>query len=119
MQTPEEVAAMLRLKALSWSVRRIAGELGCSHTTATSPLAAAAASGSSKTRMAAYVILRRTSQKLMPGTSCCTWWNLPQGGFGLKSTDRQIAKVEVPSPQIPGRISKVERTLRIIFGAKP
>jgi hypothetical protein len=30
MQTPEEVAAMLRLKALGWGVHRIAGELGCS-----------------------------------------------------------------------------------------
>jgi len=33
MQTPEEVAAMLRLMALGWGVRRIAGELGCSHMT--------------------------------------------------------------------------------------
>jgi len=33
MQAPEEVAAMLRLKALGWGVRRIAGEPGCSHTT--------------------------------------------------------------------------------------
>ena len=33
MQTPDEVAAMLRLKALGWGVRRIAGELGCSHST--------------------------------------------------------------------------------------
>src|SRR5438128_6718614 len=33
MQTPTEVAAMLRLKALGWGVRRIAGELGCSHMT--------------------------------------------------------------------------------------
>jgi DNA invertase Pin-like site-specific DNA recombinase len=33
MQTPGEVAAMLRLKALGWGVRRIAGELGCSHMT--------------------------------------------------------------------------------------
>ena len=33
MQTPEEVAAMLRLKAFGWGVRRIAGELGCSHMT--------------------------------------------------------------------------------------
>src|ERR1700741_1135169 len=33
MQTPEEVAAMLRLKALGWGVRRIAKELGCSHMT--------------------------------------------------------------------------------------
>ena len=33
MQTPEEVAAMLRLKALGWGVRRIAGELRCSHMT--------------------------------------------------------------------------------------
>jgi hypothetical protein len=31
MQTPEEVAAMPRLKG--WGVRRIAGELGCSHMT--------------------------------------------------------------------------------------
>ena len=28
MQTPEEVTAMLRLKALGWGVRRIAEELG-------------------------------------------------------------------------------------------
>ena len=27
MQTPDEVAAMLRLKALGWGVRRIAGKL--------------------------------------------------------------------------------------------
>ena len=27
MQTPDEVAAMLRLKALGWGVRRIAAEL--------------------------------------------------------------------------------------------
>jgi transposase len=33
MQTREEVAAMLRLKTLGWGVRRIAGELGCSHMT--------------------------------------------------------------------------------------
>src|SRR6516165_3910632 len=33
MQTPDEVAAMLRLKALGWGVRRIAAELGCSHMT--------------------------------------------------------------------------------------
>jgi len=33
MQTPEEVAAMLRLKALGWGVRRIARELRCSHMT--------------------------------------------------------------------------------------
>lgn len=33
MQTPDEVAAMLRLKALGWGVRRIARELGCSHMT--------------------------------------------------------------------------------------
>src|SRR3954462_12028524 len=33
MQTPEEVAAMLRRKALGWGVRRIAAELGCSHMT--------------------------------------------------------------------------------------
>jgi transposase len=33
MQAPEEVAAMLRLKALGWGVRRIASALGCSHMT--------------------------------------------------------------------------------------
>ena len=33
MRAPEEVAAMLRLHALGWGVRRIATELGCSHMT--------------------------------------------------------------------------------------
>ena len=33
MQTPEEVAAMLRLKALGWGIRRISRALGCSHMT--------------------------------------------------------------------------------------
>src|SRR5919205_141907 len=33
MQTPEEVTAMLRLKALGWGIKRIARELGCSHMT--------------------------------------------------------------------------------------
>jgi transposase len=33
MRAPDEVAAMVRLKALGWGVRRIAGELGCSHMT--------------------------------------------------------------------------------------
>jgi DNA-binding NarL/FixJ family response regulator len=33
MQTPEEVAAMLRLKALGWGIKRIARELGCCHMT--------------------------------------------------------------------------------------
>lgn len=33
MRTPEEVAAMLRLQALGWGVRRIAGVFGCSHET--------------------------------------------------------------------------------------
>src|SRR5262249_39288525 len=40
MQTPEEVAAMLRLKALGWGVRRIATALGCSHMTVRRYLAA-------------------------------------------------------------------------------
>jgi transposase len=40
MQTPDEVAVMLRLKALGWGVRRIAGELGCSHMTVRRYLAA-------------------------------------------------------------------------------
>jgi transposase len=31
--TPEEVAAMLRLKSLGWGIRRIAREFGCSHMT--------------------------------------------------------------------------------------
>jgi transposase len=33
MQTPEEVAAMLRLKALGWGIRRKSEELGCSPVT--------------------------------------------------------------------------------------
>jgi transposase len=33
MQTPDEVAAMLRLKALGWGIKRIAKALGCSHMT--------------------------------------------------------------------------------------
>lgn len=33
MKVPDEVAVMLRLKALGWGVRRIATELGCSHMT--------------------------------------------------------------------------------------
>jgi hypothetical protein len=33
MRTPDEVAAMLRLKALGWGVRRIAAAFGCSHMT--------------------------------------------------------------------------------------
>lgn len=31
MKTPEEVAAMLRLKALGWGCKRIGREFGCSH----------------------------------------------------------------------------------------
>src|SRR5512133_1890978 len=33
MQSPDEVAAMLRLKGLGWGIKRIAKELGCSHMT--------------------------------------------------------------------------------------
>ncbi len=33
MRTPDEVAAMVRLKGLGWGVRRIAAEFGCSHET--------------------------------------------------------------------------------------
>jgi transposase len=33
MKTPDEVAAMVRLKACGWGVKRIAAELGCSHHT--------------------------------------------------------------------------------------
>jgi transposase len=33
MQTPDEAAAMLRLKSLGWGIKRIARELGCSHMT--------------------------------------------------------------------------------------
>ena len=33
MKEPDEVSAMLRLKALGWGSRRIAAELGCSRTT--------------------------------------------------------------------------------------
>jgi transposase len=40
MRAPEEVAAMLRLRALGWGVRRISRELGCSHMTVRRYLAA-------------------------------------------------------------------------------
>lgn len=33
MKTPEDVAAMVRLKACGWGIKRIAAELGCSHHT--------------------------------------------------------------------------------------
>src|SRR5215211_1340986 len=33
MREPDAVAAMVRLRALGWGVRRIAAELGCSHVT--------------------------------------------------------------------------------------
>jgi transposase len=33
MRAPDEVSTMLQLNALGWGVRRIAAELGCSHTT--------------------------------------------------------------------------------------
>lgn len=33
MRTPDEVSAMVQLKALGWGVRRIAREIGCSHVT--------------------------------------------------------------------------------------
>jgi hypothetical protein len=31
MKTPDDVAEMLRLKACGWGLKRIAGQLGCSH----------------------------------------------------------------------------------------
>ena len=31
MKTPDDVAAMVRLKACGWGVKRIARELGCNH----------------------------------------------------------------------------------------
>jgi hypothetical protein len=34
MKEPDDVSAMLKLKALGWGSRRIAAELGCSRTTA-------------------------------------------------------------------------------------
>ena len=33
MKTPDDVAEMLRLRACGWGLRRIAGQLGCSHHT--------------------------------------------------------------------------------------
>jgi DNA invertase Pin-like site-specific DNA recombinase len=40
MREPDEIAAMVRLKSLGWSVRRIASELGCSYMTVRRYLAA-------------------------------------------------------------------------------
>jgi hypothetical protein len=33
MKTPDDVAAMVRLKGCGWGTKRIARELGCSHHT--------------------------------------------------------------------------------------
>ena len=33
MKTPDDVAEMLRLRACGWGLKRIAGQLGCSHHT--------------------------------------------------------------------------------------
>ena len=41
MKTPDDVAAMMRLKSLGWGTKRIARELGCSHHTVKGYLAAA------------------------------------------------------------------------------
>jgi transposase len=40
MKTPDDVAAMMRLKSLGWGAKRIARELGCSHHTVKGYLAA-------------------------------------------------------------------------------
>jgi transposase len=40
MKAPDEVAAMVRLRALGWGIRRIAAEFGCSHMTVRRYLAA-------------------------------------------------------------------------------
>ena len=40
MKTPDDVAAMLRLKACGWGIKRIARELGCSHHTVKHDVAA-------------------------------------------------------------------------------
>ena len=40
MKTPDDVEAMLRLKACGWGIKRIAAELGCSHHTVKTYLAA-------------------------------------------------------------------------------
>jgi transposase len=40
MKTPDDVAAMLRLKSLGWGAKRISRELGCSHHTVKGYLAA-------------------------------------------------------------------------------
>ena len=40
MRTPDEVAAMPRLRALGWGTRRIAAEIGCSRATVKRYLAA-------------------------------------------------------------------------------
>jgi hypothetical protein len=40
MKTPDDVAAMMRLKSFGWGAKRIARELGCSHHTVKGYLAA-------------------------------------------------------------------------------
>ena len=49
MRTPEEVSAMLALKACGWGSKRIATELGCSRNTVKRWLAFAAVRGEGPT----------------------------------------------------------------------
>src|SRR5215210_5301028 len=67
MREPDEVAAMVRLHALGWGVRRIAAELGCSHTT-----------------VRRYLAARRGG----PGrsTACRNGWPSGSGGTGATPT---------------------------------
>lgn len=68
MRTPDEVAAMLRLKALGWGIKRIARELGCSHMTVRRYVAEGG-----------YVVFRRPIGRPRALAGLDVWW---PSGFG-------------------------------------
>ena len=79
MRTPDEVAAMLRLRALGWGERRIATALGCNRRTVRRYLAAEG-----------WVGYRRPRRpKLLEGlrTGC------PNGSVGTAATPTSCARI--------------------------
>ena len=67
MQTPDEVAAMLRLKALGWGIKRIARELGCSHMTVRHYVAQGGSNSNPGTQTAPFGTIRYAASFLQPG----------------------------------------------------
>ena len=75
-------------------------------------------SANSKTRMAAFVILRRTNQKSYAGHFKLHLVELTARRLRFEIDRSANRKVEVTFTLDARRFSKVERALRIIFGEK-